>query len=233
LGGRAGTVPPEEATSARAARRQMSAEERQQQIVTTAAQLFDRVGYAKTTMNDIAQAVGVAKPTLYHYFQSKDEILHWIHEEFIDLLIVRHERRLGEGLRPEQLLLEVMADVLELMETHRGHVRVFFEHYRELAADAQEPIRHKRDHYESMVRDLFREGISIGVFRDTDPRLATLATFGMCNWAYQWYRSGGELRPREIAYKFWGYLMDGVGRPRELVGPGVPVADRPQHEQAP
>jgi AcrR family transcriptional regulator len=203
----------------------MSAEERQQQIVTTAAELFDQAGYANTTMHDIAEAVGVAKPTLYHYFQSKDEILHWIHEEFIDLLIVSHEKRLGAGLRPEQLLLEVMADILELMETHRGHVRVFFEHYRELPADAQEPIRSKRDHYESMVRDLFREGIRTGVFRDTDPRLATLATFGMCNWAYQWYRSGGEFRPREIAYQFWGYLMDGVGRPRELGAPILPQAD--------
>ena len=83
-----------------------------------------------------------------------------------------------------------------------------------------------------MVRDLFREGISIGVFRDTDPRLATLATFGMCNWAYQWYRSGSELRPREIAYKFWGYLMDGVGRPENLLAlesPWPTVRSRKRH----
>lgn len=206
-------MPTEGAKSVRAARRRMSAGERRQQIVTAAAQLFDQAGYADTTMNDIAQTVGVAKPTLYYYFQSKDEILHLIHDEFIDLLILRHEQRLGAGLRPEQLLLEVMADVLELMETHRGHVRVFFEHYRELAADAQEPIRRKRDHYESMVRDLFRQGIRIGVFRDTDPRLATLAMFGMCNWAYQWYHPGGELSSREIAYQFWSHLMDGVRAP--------------------
>jgi TetR/AcrR family transcriptional regulator, cholesterol catabolism regulator len=202
----------------------MTAAERQQQIVTIAAQLFDEAGYANTTMNDIAQTVGVAKATVYHYFQSKDEILHSIHEEFIDLLIVQQERRLEAGLRPEQLLLEVMADILELMETHRGHVRVFFEHYHELPADAQEPIRRKRDHYESMVRDVFSEGIRVGVFRDTDPRLATLATFGMCNWAYQWYRSGGDFRPREIAYQFWSYLVDGVG-PREMDAPIVHRAD--------
>ena len=214
----------ERTESKRAKRRQMSADERRQQIVTAAAQLFDEAGYVNTTMSDIAQTVGLAKPTLYHYFGSKDEILHSIHEEFIDLLIFRHEQRLGTALRHEQLLLEVMADVLELMETHRGHVRVFFEHFRELPADAQEPIRRKRDHYELMVRDLFREGIRIGVFRDTDPRLATLATFGMCNWAYQWYRSSGELRSRDIAYQFWSYLMDGVGTPRQVDVPAVPAA---------
>jgi AcrR family transcriptional regulator len=195
----------------RAARRRMSATERRQQIISLAAGLFDEGGYANTTMDDIAAEVGVAKPTLYHYFPSKDDILHAIHEEFIDLLISRHEGRIGTGLRPEQLLLEAMADILELMETHRGHVRVFFEHHRELPEEARGPIRVKRDHYEKIVEDLIREGIEMGVLRETDAHLAALATFGMCNWAYQWYRSGGQLRSREIAYQFWNYLVYGLG----------------------
>jgi AcrR family transcriptional regulator len=189
----------------------MSPAERRQQIITLAASLFDQGGYASTTMDDIAREVGVAKPTLYHYFPSKDDILHAIHEEFIDLLISRHEARAGTGLRPEQLLLEAMADILELMETHRGHVRVFFEHHRELPAEARGPIRVKRDRYEQIVEGLIGEGIKLGVFRHTDPHLATLATFGMCNWAYQWYRPGGALRSREIAYRFWNYLVYGLG----------------------
>ncbi len=198
-------------TAERAARRRMSPAERRQQIISLAASLFDQGGYSSTTMDDIAREVGVAKPTLYHYFPSKDDILHAIHEEFIDLLISRHEARAGTGLRPEQLLLEAMADILELMETHRGHVRVFFEHHRELPTEARGPIRVKRDRYEQIVEGLIGEGIELGVFRDTDRHLATLATFGMCNWAYQWYRPGGSLRSREIAYQFWNYLVYGLG----------------------
>ena len=49
------------------------------------------------------------------------------------------------------------------------------------------------------------------MLRQTDRHLATLATFGMCNWAYQWYRPGGPLRSREIAYQFWSYLVYGLG----------------------
>lgn len=189
----------------------MSPAERRQQIISIAASLFDKSGYTSTTMDDIAREVGVAKPTLYHYFPSKDDILHAIHEEFIDLLISRHEAREGTGLRPEQLLLEAMADILELMETHRGHVRVFFEHHRELPAEARGPIKVKRDRYEQIVEDLISQGIDLGVFRDVDSHLATLAAFGMCNWAYQWYRAGGTLRSREIAYQFWNYLVYGLG----------------------
>jgi TetR/AcrR family transcriptional regulator, cholesterol catabolism regulator len=195
----------------RQARRLLSAEERKAEIVLTAAQLFDEAGYANTTMEDIARAVGIAKPTLYHYFPSKDEILYDIHGEFIDLLIDRHNQRLAVGLGPEQQLLEVIADILELMETHRGHVRVFFEHYRELPAAQQATIKVKRDSYEKAVETIFREGCESGVFRDLDPRLASLATFGMCNWGYQWYQAAGKYRPRELAYIFWGFLVNGIG----------------------
>lgn len=197
--------------SARKARRRLSVGERRAEIIRTAAELFDADGYANATMEDIAHAVGIAKPTLYHYFSSKDEILFGIHEEFIDLLISRHESRLGVGLDASQLLLEVMADILELMETHRGHVRVFFEHHRELPAAQQETIRLKRDAYEQMVTNVFADGIEQGVFRQMDPHLAALAMFGMCNWAYQWYRSGGSMRSRDIGYKFWSHLVYGVG----------------------
>ena len=197
-------------TQDRAARRRMSSTERRQQIVARAAGLFDQSGYASTTMDDIARDVGVAKPTLYHYFPSKDDILHAIHEEFIDLLIERHDARTGTGLPPEHLLLEVMADILELMETHRGHVRVFFEHHRELPAEARGPIKVKRDRYERIVEELVEEGMASGVIRTTDAHLAALAAFGMCNWAYQWYRPGGPHSTRGIAETFWGLLTDGL-----------------------
>jgi TetR/AcrR family transcriptional regulator, cholesterol catabolism regulator len=204
----------------RRTRRRLTTEERRQEIVTTAAELFDRAGYSNTTMEDIARAVGVAKPTLYHYFPSKDEILFGIHEEFIDLLIRRHEQRLRAGLGPDQQLLEVMADILELMETHRGHVRVFFEHYRELPTSQQETIRLKRDRYERMVEEIFVSGVQTGVLRPADPKLQALAMFGMCNWAYQWYRSSGSLRTREIAYSFWSFLIHGIAASRDAAPTG-------------
>ena len=124
-------------------------------------------------------------------------------------------------MRPEQLLLEVMADILELMENHRGHVRVFFEHHRELPDEARGPIRVKRDYYEKIIEDLIGEGIEMGVLRHTDPHLAAMATFGMCNWAYHWYSPGSTPRHREIAYQFWSYLMYGLGT--DQLGP-VPYA---------
>ncbi|MCW2786191.1 MAG: transcriptional regulator, TetR family [Marmoricola sp.] len=218
------TTPPTSADGP-ARRRRLPGPERRKQIVNAAADLFDVSGYSQASMEDIALAVGIAKTSLYYYFQSKDELLLAIHEEFIDLLLARHAQRARSSLAPEQLLLEIMGDILELMETHKGHVRVFFEHHRELPIEAQPSIRSKRDQYEMAVQDLFISGMNRGTIRRTDPRMATLALFGMCNWAYQWYRSGGALRTREIAYNFWDVLMHGVAG---STWPGTPPGHSPQ-----
>jgi AcrR family transcriptional regulator len=190
----------------------VNADSRRREIVAGAAELFDREGYYATNMNSVARAVGLQKPTLYHYFSSKNEILHWIHEEFIDLLIEKQQARIDEGLTPADELRAVMEDVLQLMDTHRGHVRVFFEHYRELSDDDQETIKEKRDRYQGLVEDAVARGVASGAFREVDPRLTTLALFGMCNWTYQWYRQGGNLQSQAIADFFWDLLLNGIAR---------------------
>src|SRR4051794_23581382 len=93
---------------------------KRRELVARAASLFNDVGYHNTTVEDVAEACGIRKPTLYHYFRSKDEILFWIHDEFIDLLIARQQTRASLELPSKQALLEVMTDVLELMHTHPG-----------------------------------------------------------------------------------------------------------------
>ncbi|ADB49265.1 TetR/AcrR family transcriptional regulator [Conexibacter woesei] len=183
---------------------------RRAEIIERSAALFDARGYHSASMEDIAAAVGIRKTTLYHYFRSKDEILACIHDEFLDLLIERQQRRAALGMRPDQLVLETMEDILELMETHRGHVRVFFEHHRELPPDAHEAISRKRKRYEEEVRATIRDGVEQGAFRPVDPGMATLALFGMCNWAYQWYDASGPLSARQIAHTFWDMLLRGI-----------------------
>jgi AcrR family transcriptional regulator len=179
------------------------------QVVQKAAELFDAAGYHNTGVADIAAAAGISKPTLYHYFAGKDEILFWIHEEYMDELIARQEKRAAITLSPGATILELIADMLEMTETRPG-VRVFHEHLRELREDQQQLVREKRERYQNMVESVIRDGVSSGELRDLDPRLTTLALFGMANWAYQWFRPDGPMRSREIAYFFWDVLLQGL-----------------------
>jgi hypothetical protein len=65
-----------------------------------------------------------------------------------------------------------------------------------------------------MVETVIERGARAGEFRPLDPRLTTLAMFGMCNWSYQWYRQEGALRTRQIAYSFWDVFLRGISAER-------------------
>lgn len=188
------------------------ADERRKDIIRKAATLFDKTGYFNTSMNDIAEAVGLGKATLYYYISSKEEILYLIHEEFIDHLTALHQSRLNARMTSAQLLQEVLIDILEQIGQFPGYMRAFFDHYRELNGEMREQIDGKRDAYFRMIVDVVRQGQAQGEFHTNDPTLTTLAFFGMCNWAYQWYNPAGHWRPREIALHFWVIFMHGISK---------------------
>lgn len=183
---------------------------RLREVVDQSARLFDQDGYNRVSMQDIAAAVGIRKPTLYHYVKSKDELLVHIHREFMHLALSNLASPKRAELQPSQQLIEIMADILGLMDTHPGYVRVFFEHYRELPPAAKRSIKRDRDRYETIVQSILRQGVKEGTFRQVNIPLATLAVFGMCNWAYQWYDREGELSSRQIAEAFADYLLNGL-----------------------
>jgi TetR/AcrR family transcriptional regulator, cholesterol catabolism regulator len=187
-------------------------EVQRQRILREAASLFDLGGYHNTSMEDIASRIGLRKPTLYHYFKSKEDILFGIHDAFIDRLIERQQARQSIAMEGRQQLLEIIMDMLQVIDEQRGEVRAFFEFYRELSPDRRESIARKRDEYEGFVEGVIREGVATGEFRDVDPRLAALSLFGMVNWSYQWFQPGGRLGPRELAYVMWDLFVKGISK---------------------
>jgi len=187
-----------------------AADGRRQQIVDEAAALFNARGYHGTSLEDVAAAVGLRKASLYHYFRGKDDILKLIHEDFLAWTMQREEQRRSYDLPPGQHLLEIISDTLEVISRRPGHVRVFVEHYRELDETTRDHIVGERERYAKMVEDVIRGGVESGAFRPMDPRLAMLALFGACNWAYQWYRPKEGDEPRQMAYALWDLMMRGV-----------------------
>jgi TetR/AcrR family transcriptional regulator, cholesterol catabolism regulator len=198
-------VADRDGSSARAG--ESDADARRRLIVANAAELFDEKGYHRVNMSEIANAVGIQKPTLYHYFPSKGAILFEIHEDFFNPALEHAEE--SAKLDPRAGLRSIMVDILQLMDSHPGHLRVVFEHHRELPEPQQSIVRDKRDRYQTLVDRLVIRGIEEGEFRSVSPRLTTLALFGMCNWAYQWYQRG-PLPAREIGDFMAELLFSGL-----------------------
>jgi AcrR family transcriptional regulator len=179
-------------------------------VLETAASLFAEHGYSGTSLNDISTGAGIAKPTLYHYFSSKAEILDEILSLYVETLIARAEAAERAVLPAPERLLGVMADIVGTIETHRGHVRSIFEHLAHLPPERRRALAHRQDHYSQLVEDIMREGQREGSMSFDDIPLTRLGIFGMCSWTYQWYRPGGGRDPAEIARMLWDLCMVGL-----------------------
>ena len=183
---------------------------RRAQIVDVAAGLFEDRGYHETSMEAIAEAVGVRKASLYYYFTNKDQLLVEIHQEMIDLIIDQQLERAKGGLTAGEQVLGIMTDVITLMESHPGHLRIFFEHFRELPPDVREQIAQKRDRYRQLLIDVLEQGRTDGEFEFESSFLTAMSILGVSNWTYQWFRPGGERSAADVAHYFYNQVRGGI-----------------------
>ena len=183
---------------------------RKREILRGAASLFDRVGYHGVNMSMIAEAAGLKKPTLYHYITGKDEILFMLHELFIGTLRRNTDARLETGADALTVLRGVVEDTFKLIHDYPGYVRAFFEHFRELDPNQRAAIAVKRDEYVALITGVIKKAMADGVVRKADPTLTAHCLFGVCNWAYQWYRPSKDPAPEVLAAKCWEIFSQGL-----------------------
>ena len=93
-------------------RRERQKQERERRILAAARRLFDRKGFAATSMEDVARRAGLAVGTLYNYFPSKDQLLFAISRSDTELLLKIGERILAD---PPDDPVEAIAALTEVM----------------------------------------------------------------------------------------------------------------------
>jgi AcrR family transcriptional regulator len=191
--------------------------DRREAIIDAAVTLFQQQGYANTSMQDIADAVGLLKGSLYYYINSKEDLLYEIHQRFMSVLIKRAEAREAvPDLSACQRLTAVIGDLLELVRDYRPYVVVFFRELHTLTGPRWDAFHEKREVYEAFVRRIIQQGQQDGTLRaDLDEKIVTFGLFGMCNWAYRWLDPSGSLNIEQIAQIFSTLLLDGL-KPRAL-----------------
>jgi TetR/AcrR family transcriptional regulator, cholesterol catabolism regulator len=177
-------------------------ETRRQLILDQATSLFATQGFDKTTLTDIAAAAELHKPSLYHYFPSKDAILLAVLSDGMNE-ILGNARRVAQVKDPVERFRALFGEHLRNFERRRVHVIVFLLERRRLTPDLlKEPEaqvymdgRHAYDH---LFTDCIREGQRTGVFRAGDPSVLAYGILGMVNWMVQWYDPEGRMSMNAI-----------------------------------
>jgi AcrR family transcriptional regulator len=189
-------------TSTRMSRKHRAAQRqalKRADIVDAAAQLFEARGYFTTSVGDIAQQVGIEKPTLYHYFKSKEQILYEIHESFASQIVDAHKAAVAQTDDPLEQLEAIFLSFFKVMQEKRAHVRTFFFYFDELKNGVyRNKINRRRQQLSDLVQGAIEECIQAGIFRPMNPRLAMLVVTGIFNWAPQWYNPSGPMQPKEL-----------------------------------
>lgn len=183
-------------------------------ILHASAQIFRRKGFHATSMQDIADAVGLQKASLYHHIVSKQEILLALLDEALDLLIEDLSAVAHSDRPPREKLRTAISSYVQTLSDHADLASVLLLEYRYL--DRKLLVRHidRRDRFEAIWRGLLKEGIDTGDFRDVDPTLAGFALLGVQNWMITWYRPGGGMKPAEIAESFADLVLRGIDADR-------------------
>jgi TetR/AcrR family transcriptional regulator len=173
-------------------------DDQREAILERAAFLFAKRGYASTSMNQVADACGLSKATLYHYFRDKYALLVSIADGHVSHLEAVVRDVMSQPLEPEARLRALIRGVLEEYADAQDAHRVLTEDVRFLEPDDQERVLGK----ERWVVRSFAE-----VVVQVRPELKaaalgkplTMFLFGMINWMFTWMKPGRELDYDDLA----------------------------------
>lgn len=175
---------------------------READIHAAALRIFREKGYHGTSMQDIAEEVGILKGSLYHYISSKEELLARLFEGALEEVLDELARIAGgEGTAPERLRAMVRAYVLAVVR-NLDSVGVYLREWRALPSPELSRVKQRRRSMRRLFERVIEEGMRSRDLARGDPKLGALAILGMCNWVYEWYRPRGRLAPEAIADEF-------------------------------
>lgn len=184
---------------------------RRESILRTATELFDRKGYTNTSLDDVAQAIGIKREALYYYYRSRAEILLAIIGPQAEALI--------EGMK------EVMATDAPALEKLRAaihnHLKRFDRHCLEMTISLRDGITSGGEvgsamqriwkEYERLWTALIEAGQQKGELAVAgEPKMVAFGILGMCNWLARWYNPRKSASIDQIIDTYFRMLSMGL-----------------------
>jgi AcrR family transcriptional regulator len=182
-------------------------------ILRTAAQLFAKNGYEATSLDMIADQLGMHKATLYHYIDNKESILYQcLVTSFGDLESI--VQRMADRSTPVLERLRFFAHSLAHAQNNDFGRCLVLVGFRPLDIAPGGEIRKFQRRLDDTVRNLITEGIADGSVKPCHPGLFSSMLFGSLNWVPRWYSGEGKLDIDHIVDAFMDMLITGIATPR-------------------
>jgi AcrR family transcriptional regulator len=181
-------------------------------VVRAAAQAFNERGYHNTSLDDIASALGVTKPTVYYYVENKEQLLF----ECFRAGLERIRAVVQEAERPDRPARERLNSVV------RGYAQAIGSEYgwcmvraheHDLGPGMGRQVNALKSEIDQGIRRLLREGVADGSIGACDPKIAAFAMAGALNWIAHWFREDQPMNAEQVAEAFASFFENGL-KPR-------------------
>jgi TetR/AcrR family transcriptional regulator len=172
-------------------------EAKREALLREAAAAFNRHGFHATSLDNIAQNLGLTKAALYHYFPNKQTLLSACFERAMEVAFASLATARREGGSGREKLCRTLSLYVEHMIDELSCCVVLLEDNALSPADHATQLI-ERDKFERALRDLVREGIVDGSIVTCDPKLVVFAMLGAINWIPKWFRQRGEWSPGQL-----------------------------------
>lgn len=162
-------------------------------------------------MNELAVAAGLSKSSLYHYFDSKEDLLIEIYDDVLRHNVEAAQRIRDSELPTEQKLRLLLEERVEYVCKNRRILQIFFEEEAELPKRSLSRVFEARAAYVGLMVGLIRAGTEEGVFKiTTSPTIVVNTVLGATNWIYKWYSPRGPQSPQELGRDITDLLLRSI-----------------------
>jgi AcrR family transcriptional regulator len=179
-------------------------------VIAEAARAFGHRGFHNVSLDEVAIALNVSKPTLYNYVKSKHELLYECYNLALDFGDEAIRDVMAQGGTGLDKLCAFIRRFIQMLTEELGPAAVFYEFYSMRPSD-REKIQRRRRGFDNIFRQLVSEGIADGSIAPCNPKLAVFWFMGSISGITRWFDPKGELSGEEIADAFVSFITHGIG----------------------
>ena len=191
-------------------------EERWTDIVERAGAIFYRKGYEATSLQDIADSVGLLKGSIYYYIKTKEDLLYELVSRAQDMFEATLEEDEETARSPAPVRLRAfIGRWMALTSREREWGLVAEREFMRLSRRRLRRVIERRDELSGYVKDIIRQGIGEGAFDPTtDESVGAAAIFELMKTSHLWHRPSGPLSMAELGDWYATFAIRGLGGPR-------------------
>jgi TetR/AcrR family transcriptional regulator, cholesterol catabolism regulator len=171
---------------------------REEQLIQQALALFSDGGYGETSLQEIADKLGITRPLFYYYFASKADLLWRLIGHVGDTLLLGARPIAASNAAPADKLRQILEAHAAALLENRNTFRIYFAERHLVEGKRNRTLKRGEDEYFGLIAQVIGEGQRAGIFRKENRRVLTHIATGQVNSLLRWYEPGGMMSADDL-----------------------------------